>query len=149
MNSKILAPDQGTKLQILQDSVRILTQGEQTQGAYEVFELVGPRHSGPPPHDHPWSESYCILEGEVEVLSGEQTVRATPGYFINIPGGTLHSYRILSDHARFLVMASTTAASAFFQEIHDAMVGDEADMDRVLAIAARHGVRVGKPTMAP
>lgn len=136
----VLQPQQGTRLQVMQDTLRVLSRGAQTNTAYEMFELVGPLHSGPPPHSHPWSETYYVLDGLVEVLVGDETVQAVPGTCVTIPGGTIHTYRIGSDTARFLVTTSTTAASAFFEALHQALAQEPGALDEAVAIAARHQV---------
>ncbi|NJL49055.1 MAG: cupin domain-containing protein [Leptolyngbyaceae cyanobacterium SM2_5_2] len=135
-----LGPDQGELLQVIEDSLRVLITGEVSDNAYKMFELTGPQASGPPPHYHPWSESYFVLEGEVDILVGSETVRATPGYSIAIPGGTVHTYRIASETAKFLVVASTVAASAFFYDLHQALMAGNFTLEDVMAIAARHQV---------
>jgi mannose-6-phosphate isomerase-like protein (cupin superfamily) len=122
------------------DTLRILSRGEQTDTAYEMFELTGPLNSGPPPHTHPWSETYYVLEGMVDVLVGEDTVQAGPGTCVTIPGGTLHTYHIGSETARFLVTTSSTAASGFFQELHQALTQGGCALEDAMAIAARHHV---------
>jgi quercetin dioxygenase-like cupin family protein len=135
-----LEPGQGNQLQVMQDTLRILSQGEHTSMAYEMFELTGPLNSGPPPHSHPWSETYYMLDGAVEVLVGEDRVHAVPGSCVTIPGGTVHTYRIVSETARFLVTTSTTAASAFFRELHQALAQGACSLEDIIAIAARHQV---------
>ena len=37
----------------------MLASGAQT-GGYEIFLQVGPEGSGPPPHNHPWDESFYV-----------------------------------------------------------------------------------------
>lgn len=145
LSDLVIAPGQGTLLHVLEDTLRVLVQGNHTANAYEVFELTGVANSGPPPHYHPWSESYFLLEGEVEILIGDQTITATPGVFVNIPGGTIHSYCTKTETARVLVMTSSTAASAFFQELHNLMTSGGFSMEALLEIAARHQVFLGNP----
>jgi quercetin dioxygenase-like cupin family protein len=140
-----LAPHQGTQLQVMQDTLRILSRGDQTNAAYEMFELTGPLNSGSPPHFHPWSETYYILEGTVEVLVGKETVQAVPGSSVTIPSNMVHTYRIASDTARFLVTTSTTAASRFFQDLHQASSQGACRLDDAIAIASRHQVTLSIP----
>lgn len=136
----VLKPHQGTQLRVMGDTLRILSRGEQTDAAYEMFELTGPLNSGPPPHTHPWSETYYVLEGMVDVLVGKDTVQSIPGTCVTIPGGTIHTYQIRSETARFLVTTSTTAASDFFQELHQSFMQGTCALEEVIAIAARHHV---------
>ncbi|MCM1983662.1 cupin domain-containing protein [Lyngbya confervoides] len=135
-----LAPNQGQTLQVLQDTLRILEEGDGSQTQYQVFELTGPMNSGPPPHRHPWAESFFILEGEVELLFGDQTMVGRPGDFVSAAAEQLHTFRIISQTARFLVITSGISASKFFKEMDQSVGHDCSDMDRVMAVASRHHV---------
>jgi len=72
-------------------------------------------------------------------------MRATPGSFINIPAGTFHGYRIASPHARFTVITTAEGASDFFHELDAETEGSVADMDKIMAVATRHGLTVPPP----
>ena len=130
----VIGSGEGARHQVVGDSMRVLASAADTGGAFEVFELVGPRDSGPPPHAHPWTESYSVIEGTVDVLMGDKTFSGVPGCFIQIPAGTFHSYRITSDSAKVIVVTSPSGASAFFSE-----VDRETDFEKITAIAAKHG----------
>ena len=120
---------------VLGDRVRLLQAGD--GGSFEMFEWHGPENSGPPPHAHPWTESYFVIDGEAEVVIGGQTMRATPGCFISVPPGTVHNYRVVSTGAKFLVVTSPSGLNAFLEDMHDV-----ADMDTILKVAAKHSVTV-------
>src|SRR2546423_10280807 len=135
----------GPKLRIVGDTIRVLATTSDTGGRFEAFETTGPGDSGPPPHAHPWSESYFIAEGEVDVIVGEETMRATPGAFINIPAGTVHGYRIATPFARFTVITTPAGASDFFHELDAETEGSVADMDKIMAVATKHGLTVPPP----
>lgn len=100
-------------LQVLDDTVRVEVAG----GQVEIFEVDGPRDSGPPPHSHPWDEAYIGIEGEVDVTIGDATTTLRPGDVLHAAGGTLHCYRIVSDGARFRVVTSGHRASLFFADM--------------------------------
>jgi quercetin dioxygenase-like cupin family protein len=136
----LIEPNSGKSLQVLQDNLRVLATGSDTEGAYEVFELTGPFNSGPPPHYHPWGESFFILEGEVEILVGDTQEVATAGCFARVPGGHVHTYRIVSPTARFLVMTQGSNASKFFTDMDREIDPQALDLDKVIAVAARHHV---------
>jgi quercetin dioxygenase-like cupin family protein len=104
---------QGSVLRAVGDEIRVLRAG----GAMEIFELAGPRESGPPPHAHPWDEAYIGLEGEVEVTIGDEQHVLRAGDALAAPAGVLHCYRILSDGTRMHVITSGHRASAFFADL--------------------------------
>lgn len=107
------APLTGRTLQVLDDTIRVDAAG----GQIEIFELSGPRDSGPPPHAHPWDEAYIGTDGEVEVTIGETVTVLRPGDVVRVPAGTVHCYRIVNDTARFRVITSGHRASAFFADM--------------------------------
>ena len=129
----------GTRLRVIGDSVRILAAGADTGGAFEVFEMNCPRDSGPPPHAHPWSESYSVVDGSLDVTIGEKTITAAAGCFFHIPAGTVHSHRITSAEARFVIVTSPAGAADFFTELDRETAGSPGDMETIAGIAQRHG----------
>ena len=145
MRPILATSDQGPKLRIVGDTIRVLATLDDTGGKFEAFETTGPWDSGPPPHAHSWSESYFIAEGEVDVIVGNETMRATPGSFINIPAGTFHGYRIASQSARFTVITTAAGASDFFYELDAETEGSVADMEKIMAVATKHGLTVPPP----
>jgi quercetin dioxygenase-like cupin family protein len=103
----------GRTLNVVGDHVEVLSAG----GPYEVFRVSGPADSGPPPHAHPWDESFLALSGEVEVMITDEMVRLSPGSFVSVRAGTLHSYRIASSEATFVAITSGHRASTFFDDV--------------------------------
>lgn len=142
MQSIVATPADGTRLRVVGDVVRVLATGAETGGAYEIFELEGPEGSGPPPHAHPWTEAYVVVEGEAEVYLNGAHLVAQPGSFYLIPAGTTHAYRIKSKSAKFVVITSPAGASDFFTELDAETGGSCEDMGKIVAVAMRHGFHV-------
>jgi quercetin dioxygenase-like cupin family protein len=117
MPQPTLAPEAGTTLAVVGDELTVLLPSGGSEGAFEVFEVTGPRDSGPPPHAHEWFEAYYVLEGEIVVSQDGTDEVYGPGAFTTTPGGLTHTYRIASDTARFLVMTTGGRASQFFADI--------------------------------
>ena len=56
-----------------------------------------------PPHTHPdHTDSFLVLEGEVEFTAGDETVVLGPGGFISSPPGARHGFRSAGAFARVL-----------------------------------------------
>ena len=56
-----------------------------------------------PPHTHPdHTDSFLVLEGEVEFTAGDETVVLGPGGFISSPAGARHGFRSAGGRARVL-----------------------------------------------
>jgi len=143
MHSIIASPTDGARRNVTGDIMRVLATTEQTGGAYEIFVMEALEGSGPPPHAHPWSEAYFVLEGEADVFLDGKHLTAVAGCFLQIPAGTVHTHRIRSKSAKFVVVTSPRGASHFFDEV-DA----ETDFDKVVGIAIKHGFTVPSPADA-
>lgn len=140
MDSIIAGPADGARLQVTGDLMRVLATTEQTGGTYEIFEMEAAEGSGPPPHAHPWSEAYFVLEGEADVFLDGRHLSARSGCFLQIPAGTVHAHRVTSKTARFLVVTSPRGASHFFREVNAVT-----DFEKVVGVAIRHGFTVPAP----
>jgi len=148
MQSIIANPADGARLRVVGDVMRVLATAEQTGGAYEIFEMEAPEGSGPPPHAHPWSEAYLVLEGEAEVyIDGVHSI-AGPGCFFQIPPRVTHTHRVRSKSARFFVVTSPAGALRFMAEVDAETAGSCEDMDKVIGIAVKHGFSVPSPASA-
>jgi mannose-6-phosphate isomerase-like protein (cupin superfamily) len=98
---------------------------DDTGGAYALAEatITG---EGPPQHIHrAGEEAFYVLEGQVDVLVGDQTVHGTAGSFVLIPRGIVHTFwNAGSTPARLLVIISPPGVEKYLAEI----IGDE-DID--------------------
>ena len=63
----VTAKDYDAPLNIVGEQITVLASGERTEG-YEIFLQQGPEGSGPPPHAHPWDESFFVTKGEIEFV---------------------------------------------------------------------------------
>jgi quercetin dioxygenase-like cupin family protein len=81
----------------------VLADGRETGGAYSVIEQLMPQGSGPPvPHIHPIDEWFYVIEGELTVKLGGQTIAGRGGDFLWIPRGTVHLFTVTSQLCRVL-----------------------------------------------
>ena len=69
-----------------------------------MSEQLCPRNSGPSPHTHVQQDSFYVLEGQMTVIVGGETLIATQGSFVNVPPNTVHSFRVDTETARILNM---------------------------------------------
>jgi quercetin dioxygenase-like cupin family protein len=80
-----------------------------------LIEQSGPQGSGPPPHHHPWDEIFLVLEGQLEVTIGDDQIRRMgPGSIAHVPGGTVHSFRNVSDQMKMLSITTAGRAVEMF-----------------------------------
>jgi mannose-6-phosphate isomerase-like protein (cupin superfamily) len=86
-------PDGGRSIWLLGMLVTFKAVSEETGGEYSLYELTVPPQLGALPHiHHRETEAFYVLDGEVEFLKGEHTVRAGVGEFVFIPRGMVHGF---------------------------------------------------------
>jgi quercetin dioxygenase-like cupin family protein len=80
---------------------------EETAGAYSLTEHLVTSASNPPMHVQvDEDEAFYIIDGEVELEVDGRVVLATPGTFAFVARGAAHTFRVLTDTARMLVICS-------------------------------------------
>ncbi|HEY9607364.1 MAG TPA: cupin domain-containing protein [Allocoleopsis sp.] len=90
----ILRPGEGPSVQIRTSSCTFKATGNDTHGHFGLFEFVmEPGTEGASPHIHKQlTEMFYVVEGEVELVLGEQRVIGTPGAFMLVPENTPHGF---------------------------------------------------------
>ena len=122
----VVAPDEGERL-VDQHRVAYI-KGTLPALTLSVFELE-PGFEGPDPHEHEEDvDSFYVLEGEVEFLLGEQTVRVGSGGFAAAPPAFVHTFNLAgSAPARLLNMHSPDAGFADFLRSQSSALTGRAD----------------------
>jgi quercetin dioxygenase-like cupin family protein len=69
-------------LNVVGEQITVLASGSQT-GGYEIFRQAGPEGSGPPPHCHPWDESFYVVKGDIAFGVGDKDMVAEPGTLVD------------------------------------------------------------------
>lgn len=138
----VVAPaDYPPTLAIVGEHATVLASGEQT-GGYEVFLQGGPEGSGPPPHSHPWDESFFVIEGRVDFGIGAEVSTATAGTFVHLPAGTAHWFRFGAGGGTMLSMTSRLGASRMFADMAREIAPVDPDLGQLTAVGARHGLKI-------
>ena len=87
----VLGPGEGKMIPVPGHKITHKVSGADTDGAYSLLE-VELDGDGPPQHIHKTEdEAFYVLEGEINVLLGERTIKAKAGTFVRIPRGTVHT----------------------------------------------------------
>ena len=153
-------PGEGTRsLWVFDELVTHKIPSHHTGGAYSLFEVTTEPGAGPPPHvNHREDESFYVLEGEYEFLSGTETIRAGAGSLLYVPKGTLHSHKNVGEGVGRMLVTQTPGGlyERFFEQVGEpAMDGSEPpvdvpqDMGRIVAIAVRYGIEIPRPIGTP
>jgi quercetin dioxygenase-like cupin family protein len=141
----IVTPSKAPRpLKVVGEEITVLASGAQT-GSYEIFRQAGPEGSGPPPHKHEWDEAFVVVKGEIEFGVGGETSIAAPGTLVHLPAGTVHWFRFLKGGGEMISMTSREGASAAFADIDREMPPGPPDVEKLVGIVARHGIRVSVP----
>lgn len=106
---EVIRPDGGKTFKVGGDLIAFKTLNKDVPGELSFIEIDAAPQSGPTLHKHP-PEVFYILEGEFEFYGSrpEDTVRATKGDLIHIPGGAPHAYKnVGSTIGKYLLVTST------------------------------------------
>ena len=136
--------DSTSPLKVVGENITVLASGAQT-GSYEIFLQVGPENSGPPPHNHPWDESFYVLKGEIVFGFGDDETIATAGTLVHLPAGTTHWFRFGKDGGEMISMTSREGASRMFTDMDREIAPDNPDFGKLVEIGRRHGLAVASP----
>jgi quercetin dioxygenase-like cupin family protein len=132
-------------LTLVGEKITVLASGAQT-GSYEIFLQAGPEDSGPPPHNHPWDESFYVIKGEIAFgIDGSEMI-AVPGTLVHLPAGTTHWFRFGKSGGEMISMTSREGASHMFTDIDREISPDNPDLGKLVEVGRRHGLSVIPPT---
>ncbi len=95
-----------------------------------------------------------MLEGELEFMVGDGTVRAPAGSFVHAPKGVPHTYKnVGTTPARYVVTIRPAGLEAFFFEVSEPAEdpwapppdhGQEV-IERIMAVAPKYGLEILPP----
>lgn len=146
----------GKSYRVIDDIVTFIATGEDTGGAYSMFEVRTPAGSGVPPHiEHRDDETFYVLEGQYAFQIGDETHNLGPGDYARIIRGTPHTFRNIGEtQGRTLVVTMPGGVHEhFFAEAGDPIddplnpgerVGPP-DFDRVMAACINNGIEILPP----
>jgi len=138
----VIAPsDYPPALDIVGEHVTVLASGEAT-GGYEIFLQRGPEGSGPPPHSHPWDESFFVTKGAIDFGIDDESTTALAGTLVHLPAGTVHWFRFGKGGAEMLSMTSRLGASKFFTDTAREVAPVDPDLGKLGEVGARHGLKL-------
>jgi quercetin dioxygenase-like cupin family protein len=137
---------------------RVLVDGEAGGGTVAVVESEGRRGDMPPLHVHRREdEIFYVLDGKVSLHHPEGSIKLGPGQAAFAARDVPHAYRVESETARWLAIATPAGFDGFVREVGEPAPEDvlppegrEHDVDRIAEIAAGYGIDLlGPPGMLP
>ena len=134
--------DYAARLNIVGEHITVLASGDATQ-SYEVFLQQGPEGSGPPPHSHPWDESFYVVKGNIDFGIGDESMTARAGTLVHLPAGTVHWFRFAKGGGEMVSMTSRLGASKMFTDMAREVAPVNPDLAKLSEVGARHGLKLG------
>jgi quercetin dioxygenase-like cupin family protein len=135
---------------------RVLADRADTDGQLAVMEQRAPRGFSPPLHVHRREDTaLLVLDGELRVRVGDDERTLGVGDFAWLPRDVPHSFRVESEEAHLLELATPAGVEAFHVEASDPAPSfalpppGAPDVARLLAAGERHGAEIVGPPMAP
>lgn len=140
----MIAPGEGEV--VLQGGVGVVRKiSAAADGAFSVVEHpLEPGALAAPPHTHASTDEYSfVLEGEIEVLMGEETFRAPAGSYVQKVRGVPHTFwNPGPETARVLEIISPAGFEQYFEEpagiLSSTPPGQPPDFAGIAEIAARY-----------
>ena len=143
----VVRPGEGKIIKVPGHSFTYKTMEEDTVGAYSLLEVFV-TGGGSTQHIHKAEEeAFYVLDGEVNVKVGEQTIRGAAGTFVLIPRGTVHAiWNAGLTPAKFLVIISPAGLEQLWAE-----AGEETDpaiwIERVRSLGQKYNIEVVGPPL--
>jgi len=143
-NKPVLIPaNQGRQVHAFGDEFTFLLEGIHTGGKCTVFlEMTAPG-GGPPPHYHVDQEEwFYVLEGQVEFLVDGTWKEVGAGASAFIPKGAVHTFKNVGEKSlHMMITVSPAGFETFMTRCSEVFAqGGPPDMNRLIAIAAEHGI---------
>lgn len=140
VTGEVLHAGEGESFPVLTDTITVKHEAHATP--YRLYEVRGPRDSGPPPHEHPWAETFYVLDGELDVVVGTETAHVGPGAVVHFPAHTIHTFAITTEDARFLAVTEGEGAGRLFRQLATLgpVVPDEEHLPAIVGIAMANGL---------
>jgi mannose-6-phosphate isomerase-like protein (cupin superfamily) len=149
MQTGVLKAGEGRAYWVVGDLYTILASGEDTGGAYALIHALVPPGGGPPPHIHSREdEAFYVLEGELSIHADGKDSHATPGMWVTLAKGSLHSFRNTSTTtAKMLILVTPSGLENYFAEVGQEATDRSApppppDIEKLLAVAPRYGIEL-------
>ena len=145
----VVRPGEGRSRWMLGALIDLLVTGEDSGGAFALWEQSEPPGSGPPPHVHTREhETFYVLEGEYAFFGEQGRVEAGPGSLVFVPKGAVHTTRnVGKGPGKMLVLVAPAGFEGFFLEAGDpvadrAAAPPPANEAKARAAAPRYGMDV-------
>lgn len=142
MKAKILRSEDGKRVNVLGDNMLIKLTGEDTQGQLTLIQEFNDPGVGIPLHVHDHEdEIFKVLEGELEVVVGDNKFVLKAGDLGFAPRNIPHSWKVVGDKkARVELSVFPAGLEEMFYTLGNLPAGPP-DLALVKKICTKYGVR--------
>lgn len=134
----ITPADRKTPLNVIGVNVTVLIDSE----AQKITLQSGVEGAGPPPHSHPWDESFYVTKGTVQFTSNGQTFSCHEGTLVNVPAGTVHAFSFGEGGGEMLeITTSKSKAISMFSALDREIAAGPPDVPKVIEVAGEYDVK--------
>src|SRR3954447_23052698 len=121
------APLEGAQpLWFMNNLVHVHIDADASGGMYTLVELRGARGDMAPLHvHHRDDETFYVIDGELSLFFPNKRLTVQPGQAALAPREVAHTYRVESEEARWLVVASPAGFDSFVREVAEAAPAEE------------------------
>jgi len=125
-------------LNVLGTNVIVLAEGKQN-----LTLQSGEEGMGPPPHSHPWDEAFFVTKGAVEFTCGGEVKMCARGSLVQVPAGTVHSFRYAPGGGEMLEMTGEgSGAVRMFAQFDRDLPPGPPDVQKAVEIMTANGLTV-------
>jgi quercetin dioxygenase-like cupin family protein len=128
---------------------QVLLEDDETDGAIGMFTERDTAAVGPPAHIHDdASESFFVLEGDVEFLKGDETIVVPEGEAAFVPRGVNHTFRMLNeDGGKVLIIVTPGGFEGFIRTMGEKGLKIPEDMQQIEEISEQFRQRFTGPPL--
>lgn len=145
-----LAPDEGERLSVVTDRVRVLADASTTGGACCIFDITSQPAAGPPLHRHNRDdEFFFVLSGRFRFVRDGVEILVEPGSFVSCPRGSAHTFVCLGPApGRLLVVTTPPGLEGPFREASEAARAGANSPQALAAIFAKFDLEFLGPPLS-
>ncbi len=114
-----------------------------TNGVFSVIEIVTPPGKGVSLHVHEREDELVyLLEGEIEVTLGDQTMKAVPGVMALLPRGIPHAFTSIGDKpSRLLDTILPGQFDNYFVELAALFAAGEPSEEQIDELSVKYAIK--------
>lgn len=134
--------ERSAPLNVVGTQIVVLASERQTP-ELQVTLQRGEAGSGPPPHSHPWSESFYVIRGSVLFSCDGVSELCSAGTLVCVPAGAVHAFAYGPEGGEMLEMTGPNSQSSrMFTALDREIPPGPPDLSTVVRVLGEFDARV-------